>query len=82
MSLTNLAQQLAVIETTHGMDLLCDYVSWIETDGITTVAAVSGRRKSMVKKYHRECLMVCVWVPDPHKEIDQNDDCGTTRPGR
>ena len=30
----------------------------------------------------RECLMVCVWVPDPHKEIDQNDDCGTTRPGR
>ena len=53
MSLTNLAQQVAVIETTHGMDLLADYVSWIESDGIATVAAVSGRRKSMVKKYHR-----------------------------
>ena len=48
MTPTNLAQQLAVIETTHGMDLLADYVSWIETDGIATVAAVSGRRKSML----------------------------------
>ncbi|AHI23412.1 Transposase-like protein [Corynebacterium vitaeruminis DSM 20294] len=33
-------------------------------------------------QYRGECLMVCVWVPDPHKEIDQNDDCGTTRPSR
>jgi len=53
MTPTNLAQHVAFIETTHGMDLLCDYVSWIESDGITVVAAVSGRRKSMVKKYHR-----------------------------
>lgn len=29
----------------------------------------------------RECLMVCVWVPDPHKEMDQNDYCGETRSG-
>ena len=28
-----------------------------------------------------ECLMVCVWVPNPHKEMDQNDYCGTTRSG-
>ena len=53
MTPTNLAQHVAFIETTHGMDLLADYVAWIESDGIATVAAVSGRRKSMVKKYHR-----------------------------
>lgn len=29
----------------------------------------------------RECLMVCVWVPNPHEEMDQNDYCGTTRSG-
>ena len=29
-----------------------------------------------------ECLMVCVWVPSPHKEISQNDYCGETRSGR
>ena len=28
-----------------------------------------------------ECLMVCVWESIPHKEISQNDYCGTTRPG-
>ncbi|MDU7600697.1 MAG: hypothetical protein E7K46_10610, partial [Corynebacterium sp.] len=28
-----------------------------------------------------ECLMVCVWVPSPHKEMDQNDYCGETRSG-
>ena len=28
-----------------------------------------------------ECLMVCVWVPNPHKEMDQNDYCGETRSG-
>ena len=27
------------------------------------------------------CLMVCVWVPSPHKEMDQNDYCGETRSG-
>ena len=53
MTPTNLAQHVASIETTHGMDLLADYVAWIESDGITVVAAVSGRRKSVVKKYHR-----------------------------
>ena len=30
---------------------------------------------------YRECLMVCVWVPNPHKEMDQNDYCGETRSG-
>ncbi|MFS0470319.1 hypothetical protein ACL1CA_16500, partial [Corynebacterium striatum] len=30
---------------------------------------------------YRECLMVCVWVPNLHEETDQNDYCGTTRPG-
>ena len=30
----------------------------------------------------RECLMVCVWEPIPHKEISQNDYCGETRSGR
>ncbi|WP_081840077.1 helix-turn-helix domain-containing protein [Corynebacterium vitaeruminis] len=29
----------------------------------------------------RECLMVCVWVPNLHKEMDQNDYCGETRSG-
>lgn len=24
---------------------------------------------------------VCVWVPTPHKEMDQNDYCGETRSG-
>ena len=28
-----------------------------------------------------ECLMVCVWVPNLHEEMDQNDYCGTTRSG-
>ena len=30
----------------------------------------------------RECLMVCVWEPIPHKEISQNDYCDKTRSGR
>ena len=30
---------------------------------------------------NRECLMVCVWVPNLHEEMDQNDYCGTTRSG-
>lgn len=42
----------------------------------------SDHRGARRERYDRECLMVCVWVPDPHKEIDQNDDCGTTRPRR
>ena len=29
-----------------------------------------------------ECLMVCVWVPNLHKEISQNDYCDKTRSGR
>ena len=53
MTPTNLAQHVAFIETTHGMDLLADYVAWIESDGITVVATKCGRRKSVVKKYHR-----------------------------
>ena len=28
-----------------------------------------------------ECLMVCVWVPNLHEEMDQNDYCGETRSG-
>ena len=32
--------------------------------------------------FPRECLMVCVWEPIPHKEISQNDYCGETRSGR
>ena len=24
--------------------------------------------------------MVCVWVPNPHKEMDQNDYCGESHP--
>ena len=33
------------------------------------------------KVLYGECLMVCVWVPNLHEETDQNDYCGTTRPG-
>ena len=29
-----------------------------------------------------ECLMVCVWEPNPHKEMNQNDYYGETRSGR
>ncbi|WP_232221030.1 hypothetical protein, partial [Corynebacterium sp. KPL1859] len=29
----------------------------------------------------RECLMVCVWEPNPHKEMNQNDYYGETRSG-
>ena len=53
MNPTNLAQQLAVIETTSGLDLLVDYVSWIELDGLPVVVARSGKRKSVLKKYQR-----------------------------
>ena len=28
-----------------------------------------------------ECLMVCVWVPNLHEEMDQNDYCGEMRSG-
>ena len=35
----------------------------------------------MVVVFLGECLMVGVWVPDPHKEMDQNDYCGETRSG-
>ena len=38
------------------------------------LTAVTGQQQ-------RECLMVCVWVPNPHEEMDQNDYCGTTRSG-
>ena len=53
MNTTNLAQQLAIIETTSGLDLLVDYVSWIELDGLPVVVARSGKRKSVLKKYQR-----------------------------
>ena len=53
MNPTNLAQQLAVIETTSGLDLLVDYVSWIEFDGLPVVVTKSGKRKSVLKKYQR-----------------------------
>lgn len=67
MNTTNLAQQLAAIETTSGLDLLVDYVSWIELDGLPVVVARSGKRKSVLKKYQRVykvlggCQVVCVW---------------------
>ena len=35
-----------------------------------------------MKKRARECLMVCVWVSNLHKEISQNDYCDKTRSGR
>ena len=38
-------------------------------------------RKAVARWIQRECLMVCVWVPNPHKEMDQNDYCGETRSG-
>ena len=28
-----------------------------------------------------ECLMVCVWEPNPHEEMNQNDYYGETRSG-
>ena len=37
-----------------------------------------------ILKHHRtwrECLMVCVWEPNPHKEMNQNDYYGETRSG-
>ena len=33
------------------------------------------------KQRDRECLMVCVWEPNPHKEMNQNDYYGETRSG-
>ena len=38
-------------------------------------------RKTSWFLYRGECLMVCVWVPNLHEEMDQNDYCGTTRSG-
>ena len=45
---------------------------------------VYGVRKMWhaLRRDGRECLMVCVWEPIPHKEISQNDYCGETRSGR
>ena len=40
-----------------------------------------GVESAVFKPQARECLMVCVWVPNLHEETDQNDYCGTTRPG-
>ena len=39
-------------------------------------------RERIIKAGQRECLMVCVWEPIPHKEISQNDYCDKTRSGR
>ena len=36
---------------------------------------------TVMGRVKRECLMVCVWVPNLHEEMDQNDYCGTTRSG-
>ena len=30
----------------------------------------------LVEDRIRECLMVCVWEPNPHKEMNQNDYYG------
>ena len=43
--------------------------------------SITGRPALPVIEFSRECLMVCVWVPNLHEEMDQNDYCGTTRSG-
>ncbi|MBK4138647.1 transposase [Corynebacterium macginleyi] len=53
--------------------------SWVKKYG-------TGKR-ARIKAVHDkaqagECLMVCVWVPNPHEEMDQNDYYGETRSGR
>ena len=57
---------------------------WIIHDFLehqTSKAEIEARRKQKQEAGRRECLMVCVWVPNPHKEMDQNDYCGETRSG-
>ena len=39
------------------------------------------REEIEVSCERRGRLMVCVWVPNLHKEMDQNDYCGETRSG-
>ena len=34
-----------------------------------------------LRRWAGGCLMVCVWESIPHKEISQNDYCGTTKSG-
>ena len=42
-----------------------------------------NRNMAIVKAVRkRECLMVCVWEPNPHEEMNQNDYYGETRSGR
>lgn len=43
--------------------------------------ASSSWHESVLDHHTGECLMVCVWVPNPRKEMDQNDNYGTTRSG-
>ncbi|WP_350338514.1 transposase [Corynebacterium rhinophilum] len=50
--------------------------SWLKEYGTGKRACTKIMRD---KAQARECLMVCVWGPNPHKEMDQNDYCGTTR---
>ena len=48
----------------------------------TSYAVDTYGNKYRVFAAERECLMVCVWEPIPHKEISQNEYCGETRSGR
>ena len=43
---------------------------WVQRQRVVDLLVVPG-----------ECLMVCVWVPNLHEEMDQNDYCGETRSG-
>ena len=45
--------------------------------GAASLAAFAGCDFDKI----RECLMVCVWEPNPHKEMNQNDYYGETRSG-
>ena len=69
MNTTNLAQQLAVIETTSGLDLLVDYVSWIEFDGLPVVVTKSGKRKSVLKNTNAftKCFPLIRYTPQSAK---------------
>ena len=57
-----------------------DRKRWTTRD--TARKAVAYWIEVVYNRRRRECLMVCVWEPIPHKEISQNDYCDKTRSGR
>ena len=66
---------LSILECITGAQIVCH--------SFANTPSGHARARAWIAKHTKgECLMVCVWEPNPHKEMDQNDYCGETRSGR